>query len=68
MKNKEELLEKRHQFTEDKGNLEVSTKSLYFVYEGCSSFRDLINGNKYIPVILSYIEEEIQKIDDKLGI
>ena len=68
MKNKEELLLRRSELVIDKENLQNSSKSLYFVYDGCTSFKHLICGREYIPVILSYIKEEIQKIDDEFGI
>lgn len=65
---KEELLLRRSKLVTDKGNLQNAYKALYFVYDGCTSFKDLIYGKEYIDIIFLHIDKEIQEIDNKLGI
>ena len=65
---KEKLLERRSNLVTDKRNLENSSKALYFVYDACIGFNDLVLGREYTSIIVRHIDKEIQEIDKKLGI
>ena len=68
---KEKLLKLRSELVKDLEDIErVSSQmmSLYIVDEGSTNFRALENSKDYRILLMGYINDKIQEIDEKLGI